>query len=146
MNDEKSSINFVSNLDDRVIQDNGFQRLPFLPGVDILTNLRDGPSDEELTQQMMTSLGVYETTSDPKTKYKAESKICRIMDKLGQSGTIYGKQGMNFASVKRDGEYRIPHLQKVISQNDLTDIALWHNIQSSKWNVSIELIPGYRPE
>ena len=87
----------------------------------------------------------YENTIDAKAKYKAESQICRLVARHSSTAMIYGKQGMYIASVENDGEYRIPHLQKVLSQDDLISIARTQNAESPKsafYVKSIEFVPG----
>ncbi len=87
----------------------------------------------------------YENAIDAKAKYKAESQICRLVARHSSTAMIYGKQGMYIASVENDGEYRTPHLQKVLSQDDLVSIARKQNAKSPKsaFHVkSIEFVPG----
>ena len=67
----------------------------------------------------------YETATTPKEKYKAESELCRLQDRLGGylgDSIIYHREKVLLTSCERYGDYRIPHLRVAISKTPQTQL------------------------
>lgn len=97
--------------------------------------------NQGLTDRMVDLVRKYESITNPKEKYKAESEICRIADRLGFRGQLilYGKDSQQyipnierytgeskFCGIRSSTEYRIPRLEKVISKEQVWEIAKEH--------------------
>ncbi len=60
----------------------------------------------------------YECSTTPKQRYKAESELCRLVDRISDGSTGFVQSIQNgdkryIAHVRRDGGYRIPELQVI---------------------------------
>ena len=68
--------------------------------------------------QVQEVIDAYESASTPKQKYKAESRLCRLVDRISD-GKLAIAQGIQngdkryIVGVRRDGGYRIPELHVV---------------------------------
>lgn len=70
--------------------------------------------EQELVRKLMEAMETYENASRPQIRYRAESQICRLVDRLGASSIprVYGCSGSYTAKIERFGSYRIPCLEK----------------------------------
>lgn len=55
----------------------------------------------------------YENAANPKDRYKAESQLCRLADRLGQNMMVQRGNKYYVARCEQDGEYRIPKLEVI---------------------------------
>ena len=77
-------------------------------------------TNENLYNRLSQLLRVYESSSDAKTRYKAEHEACRIANRLGFFGNegalvtrLDNRDMLYILSTKKSGDSRIPDLQKV---------------------------------
>lgn len=70
--------------------------------------------EQELVRRLMEAMETYENTSHSRIRYKAESQICRLVDRLGADTIprVYGCSGSYIPTIERFRKYRIPHLEK----------------------------------
>jgi hypothetical protein len=101
--------------------------------------------DELLTKKLTSLVDVYENTADPKQRYKLESQICRLVDRIGRNEEviIYNKSGAYMPALKRDGEYRIPDWTNIFSQDGLNKLIsnAIRYVALENYNKTLELNP-----
>lgn len=70
--------------------------------------------EQALVRTLIETLEQYEAAHNPRTRYQAESQICRLVDRLGASTIprVYGCSGSYTPTIEKFGSYRIPHLEK----------------------------------
>ena len=70
--------------------------------------------EQELVRKLMEAMETYENVDYPRIRYKAESQICRLVDRLGASNIprVYGCSGSYTPTIEKFGSYRIPHLER----------------------------------
>jgi len=70
--------------------------------------------EQALVRTLMETIEKYEVADKPRTRYKAESQICRLVDRLGTSAIprVYGAEGSYQPNIEKFKGYRIPHLEK----------------------------------
>jgi hypothetical protein len=97
---------------------------------------------EQMFRDLMKAVDILEGAVDAKTKYKAESQICRLASRLGVEGSvIYGHSGAYVSHIDRDGDTRAYRLTKVLGQEDLDEIAQKQNASGLSGRVFLTFQP-----
>ena len=100
----------------------------------------------------------YETATTPKEKYKAESELCRLNDRLGGflgEGIIYRRENTYLTSCERYGDYRIPHLRvaktpqmpqtQQLTQDEALNHPLWKHYFGDESTEFADIIRRIKP-
>ena len=81
--------------------------------------------ENTLYQRLGKAIERFESSVDPKEKYKAESAACRIAQQVNYHSIVYGKEGAYIPAV--DEKSGVLRLQKVSDLDDLARFAIARN-------------------
>lgn len=82
-----------------------------------------------LYQRLGSAIERFESSTNPKEKYRAESAACRISQQLGYRGVVYGKEGVYIPQLEPTSQ--VPRLNKVLELSDLDRFAVERNSQAT---------------
>lgn len=75
---------------------------------------KENQEKKHLVGRVQKAINAYESATTPKQRYKAESELCRLMDRQGGffgDSIIYRGEKAYLTSCERYGDYRIPRLR-----------------------------------